>query len=129
VTGASIGEFLAEFERIRAGGIAPEEVGSAASTVRSRIVSGYESLGSTVRTWLALRERGAGPEDAARDLAALPGIDAAQLDALAAGLVPVEHMLLVLVGDAEALLPQLLELPLPPVQRVDERGRSVEAGP
>jgi predicted Zn-dependent peptidase len=129
VTGASIGEFLAEFERIRAGGIAPEEVGSAASTVRSRIVSGYESLGSTVRTWLALRERGAGPEDAARDLAALPGIDAAQLDALAAGLVPVEHMLLVLVGDAEALLPQLLELPLPPVQRVDERGRIVEAGP
>jgi hypothetical protein len=65
----------------------------------------------------------------AADLAALPGIDAAQLNALAKSLVPVENMLLVMVGDAEAILPQLVELPLPAVQRVDERGRPVEAGP
>jgi predicted Zn-dependent peptidase len=129
VTGASIGEFLAEFERIRGGDVTADEVSSAISTARSRVVSGYESLGSTVRTWLSLRERGNTPADVAADLAALPGIDAAQLNALAKSLVPVENMLLVMVGDAEAILPQLVELPLPAVQRVDERGRPVEAGP
>jgi predicted Zn-dependent peptidase len=129
VTGASIAEFLKEFERIRGGDIAPEEVASAASSVRSRVVSGYESLGSTVRTWLSLRERGNAPEDVARDLAALPGLDADQLNALAPGLVPLDAMLLVMVGDAEAIGPQLLGLPLPEVRRVDERGRPVEPGP
>jgi predicted Zn-dependent peptidase len=129
VTGASIAEFLAEFERARGGDIAPDEVASAVSAARSRIVSGYESLGSTVGTWLALRDRGNRPEDVAQDLAALPHVDAAQLNDLVSGLVPLEHMLLVMVGDADAILPQLAGLPLPPVQRVDERGRLLEAGP
>ncbi|MGQ0553507.1 MAG: M16 family metallopeptidase [Planctomycetota bacterium] len=130
VTGAALSEFAREFERLRGTEGPPDidaaEAAGAATTVLSRIVAGYESLGSTVGTWLELRERGAAPGDAAKDVAALRSIDAGRLNALAPGLLPVDRALLVLVGDAQAVLPQLEGLELPAVQLVDERGRPVE---
>ncbi|HZL99500.1 MAG TPA: insulinase family protein, partial [Planctomycetota bacterium] len=128
VTGASLSEFLAEFARARGGDIGADEVSGASSSVRSRIVSGYESLGSTVGTWLAMRDRGNVPADAARDLAALGAVSAEQVNGLAARLIPTERLLLVLVGDRQAVLPQLDGLGLPPVDIVDERGRTVPEG-
>jgi predicted Zn-dependent peptidase len=128
VTGASIGEFLMEFARIRAGDVDAAEAASSSSSVRSRLVAGYESLGSTVGTWLAMRDRGSPPQAAAGDLAALGRVTAEELNALANSAIPVEHMLLVMVGDASAVLPQLEGLPLPPVEIVDEHGLPVEEG-
>ena len=127
VTGASVKEILGEFARARKGGITAEEDAGAAASVLARIVSGYESLQSTVGTWLAVRDRGGAPADIAQDLAALPGVNAAQLDQLAPALLPTDEMLLILVGDAQAVLPQLQELELPAVTPVDERGHATRA--
>jgi len=128
VTGASIGEFLFEFERIRGGDIDAAEAASSASSVRSRMVAGYESLGSTVGTWLSLRDRGSPPGAAADDFAALSVVTAEQLNGLAPHVIPTDRLLLVMVGDAAAVLPQLEGLPLPAVEIVDEHGRPVEGG-
>jgi predicted Zn-dependent peptidase len=128
VTGASLAEFLKEFGRARGGDIAADEVSGAASTARSRIVSGYESLGSTVGTWLAMRERGNRPSDAAKDLEALGAVSVGTVNGLARRLIPTEHMLLVLVGDRAVVLPQLEGLELPAIDIVDERGRAVPEG-
>jgi predicted Zn-dependent peptidase len=128
VTGASITEFMKEFERARGGDIGEDEVAGAVSTVRSRLISGYESLGSTVGTWLAMRERGSPPSDAAKDLAAVEAVRGAAINRLVAELIPLDRMLLVMVGDREAVLAQLEDLGLPPVDIVDERGRPVPEG-
>ena len=97
-------------------------------TVRARIVSGYESLGSTVGTWLTMRDRGNAPADAAQDLARLNQVTPAAINGLVDRLIPTERMLLVLVGDRAAVLPQLEGLTLPPVDIVDEHGQRVPAG-
>jgi len=128
VTGASLKEFLGEFERARGADIAPDEVAGATSTVRARIVSGYESLGSTVGTWLTMRERGNVPADAAQDLAKLAGVTPAEINELVGRLIPTDHLLLVLVGDRRAVLPQLEGLALPPIDIVDEHGEKVPEG-
>jgi len=128
VTGDSLSEFLKEFQAARGGDIGTEEVSGAASTVRARIVSGYESLGSTVGTWLAMRERGNLPADAVQDLARLDQITPAGVNGLVERLIPTGHMLLVLVGDRQTVLPQLEGLGLPPVDIVDERGAPVPEG-
>ncbi len=125
VTGDSLAEFIAEFKRARAGGIAPEEAAGASASALARLVSGFESLGSTVGTWLVVRDRGGSPQELARDVAALPGVTAAQLDALAPELLQTDQLLLVLVGDGKTVLPQLSELGLPPVRILDERGHPV----
>jgi len=124
---ADLAEFLKEFARARGGDIAVEEAEGARASALARLVSGYESLGSTVGTWLGVRDRGGSPADLARDAAALPRVDAAALNALAPALLPTDDMLLVLVGDAQAVLPQLQSLELPAVRAVDERGRAAEA--
>ena len=128
VTGASLTEFLKEFKDARAGGIAADEVSGAVSTVRARIVSGYESLGSTVGTWLAMRERGNLPSDAAQDLARLGQVTPETVNGMVQRLIPTDHLLLVLVGDRNAVLPQLEGLELPAVDIVDERGAPVPEG-
>jgi predicted Zn-dependent peptidase len=128
VTGASIKEFLYEFDRIRGGDIDAAETASAASSLRSRMVAGYESLGSTVGTWLSLRDRGSPPEAAADDFAALSSVTADSLNSLAPQVIPTDQMLLVMVGDASAVLPQLEGLPLPAVEIVDEHGHAVGGG-
>jgi zinc protease len=125
VTGAALQEFMGEFARARAGGIDEPEAAGARAGVLSRIVSSYESLGSTVFTWLAVRDRGGAPADVVQDIAALGRVGPAQLDALAPQLLPTDQLLLVLVGDAEEVLPQLAELELPSVSLVDEHGQPV----
>jgi len=127
VTGASLAEFGKEFVRLRGGDVTADEVAKARSTVEADIVADFEGLGPTVNLWLGLRERGSGPDEVAQDLAQLPSITADSLNALAEQLVDTDHALLVLVGDGAQVQPQLDGLPLPLVERVDERGRPAAA--
>jgi len=75
-----------------------------------------------------MRERGNVPADAAQDLAKLAGVTPAEINELVGRLIPTDHLLLVLVGDRRAVLPQLEGLALPPVDIVDEHGEKVPEG-
>ena len=126
VTGPALGEFLKEFARLARGDVGDAEAASARISALSDLVERHQDLGSIVGAWLERRERGEAPAEIARDVQRLPDVGADGLNALAREVSRLDHALLVLVGDAQAVLPQLQPLDLPAAVLVDERARPVE---
>jgi predicted Zn-dependent peptidase len=127
VTGASLKEFLAEFARLKAGDITEAESQSAQATALADLVESTGDLSGLVSTWLTRRERAETPADLVSDASRLGTLRSEDVDKLGTMLAQPEHALLVLVGDAQAVLPQLQGLELPAPVLVDERARPVEA--
>ncbi|GJQ30567.1 MAG: peptidase M16 [Phycisphaerae bacterium] len=113
VTGASLREFLMEFNRIRGGDIAPDEAAKARESIRTDLVQSFEGVAGIVGAASGLVEVGLPFASLAQDAAAMGTFDASRLNALAKDAFPIEKGVLVLVGDRDIILPQLEGLGLP----------------
>jgi predicted Zn-dependent peptidase len=112
VTGASIKEFLAEFDRIRKGDISSAEVAKATATIRADQVDSLSSIQGIVGAAMGLKDVGRPFTALTEDEKALGSITAAQLNALTASAINYKAGILVLVGDKASILPQLKGLGL-----------------
>ncbi len=126
VTGPALTEFRNEFTGLNQGNVTPEELEKAVRTVGFDL----ETAGATTRQMAQLVAgfvRDGRPATALKeDLAALPSVDLAGINALAkSGPYDWDKLLVVLVGDQETVLPQLKEAGFPDPVIVDEEGRTL----
>lgn len=126
VTGAALREFAAEFDRLRAGDVSPDEVAKARETVRNDIVAAYGSLNGTLTLAASRLVTGLPLTTIAADLAAGATVTADTLNTLAKPAIPLEHGVLVLVGDKTTILNQIKDLNLPTPTFVDPRGNVID---
>lgn len=126
VTGAALAEFRNEFNGLSGGDVTAEELEKAVRTVRFDLENAGATTGAMAElvTGLVSDNR---PIDALRqDLAAMPRIDLASINAEAkSGLYNWDDLLIVLVGDKAAVLPQLEEAGFPAPTIVDQEGQPV----
>jgi zinc protease len=113
VTGAALGEFLKEFERIRKGDITPEEAAKAIESQRTETVRSFSGLGGVLAAAGQLVSVGQPFETIGKDMEAMRQVTAPQLNSLAGPAMPINSGVLVLVGDKSVILPQLKDLNLP----------------
>ncbi|HLK15784.1 MAG TPA: pitrilysin family protein, partial [Fimbriimonadaceae bacterium] len=113
VTGVSLKEFLAEFARISTGDVTAEEAKKVGRSRRQEMVNGLERLEGLLGTASAMDEDGQKFAEFGRELAEGSSVTADQINALAKRALPMDHMLLVLVGDKAQILKQLEGLGLP----------------
>ncbi|MFQ5462310.1 MAG: M16 family metallopeptidase [Phycisphaerae bacterium] len=113
VTGASIAEFLKEFEGIRGGNIAPEEARKARSSQRMRMIRSFAGLGGILSTAGTLVRNNRPFSDLGEELAIISRIGESDLNRIAYDAVPLDHALLVLVGDKKRIMEQWAGLDLP----------------
>jgi predicted Zn-dependent peptidase len=125
VTGPSVGEFLGEFKRLRAGDIADQEAVKARETLRTNVVQAFQGLSGILSSASERLVAGLPFESLAADMAAMQTIDAAALNRLASAAVPLEQGVLVLVGDKKLILEQLMGLDLPEPVELDIHGATV----
>jgi zinc protease len=116
VTGAALTEFRREFARLAGGGVTAEEATKGRATVLADTVQAFETLGGALALHQPLARHGLAPAVLRADLEAVEAQDAARLDRLAAAHADLGHGVLVLVGDAAAIRPQLEGLGWPPPQ-------------
>jgi len=122
VTGASLREFLAEFKRLSGGDVTPEEAGKARDIVKNSAVQSFSGLSGILATATSYVELGAPFETLGEDLTAEAALDAPALNSAAKGALALDRGVLVLVGDKEAILPQLKDVGLQAPVEVDTWG-------
>jgi len=125
-TGPALQEFLNEFGRLKTGDIDTAEAQGAQATALAELVERTGDLSGLVSAWLERRERAEKPQEMVRDAERLGTLSAEDVAALGQALARPERALLVLVGDAQQVLPQLAGLELPVPVLVDECARPVE---
>ncbi len=127
VTGAALGEFRNEFTGLASGNVTPEELEKSVRTVRFDLETSGDTTNAAADVLANLLRNGR-PVDAVRqDLAAIPSLDLASINALAAsGLYRWDDLLIVLVGDKETVLPQLAEAGFPTPRLLDVDGKPVK---
>ena len=81
------------------------------------VTGGMKGIGLAISEDLAAH--GLGVAELAAELAATAELDHGALNAVAPAVVALDRAVLVLVGDASAILPQLEGLDLPEVERVE----------
>jgi predicted Zn-dependent peptidase len=113
VTGASLKEFLKEFEAIRGGNISDAEVSKVRASMRTDLVQGASTLNGVVGMAIAQYELGRPYTDLGKDLQEMASLTPAQLNVLVKAGIPLESGVLVLVGDKDKILEQLKGLNLP----------------
>lgn len=113
VTGAALAEFLLEFRRVRAGDVSEEEVRKARATVRYETMQSFESLAGAVEAYAPYALYHYEPSALAADLESVRGQTAEKLNVLAGEHLARGSGVLVLVGDAQRIVPQLEGLGLP----------------
>lgn len=112
-TGASLKEFMAEFDRIRSGDITDAEAAKARESVRTDTIQAFEGVGGIVGAAGGLVEAGLPFSSIGADMTAMEKFDAAALNALTREALRIEQGVLVLVGDRDVILPQLEGLNIP----------------
>lgn len=113
VTGAALSEFLKEFNRLRGGDVSDEEATKSREQQRTDLIQSFQGLGGLLGVAAELVENGVPFESLAKDMQAMQGFQAADLNALAKGAIPLEQGVLVLVGDKKLILEQIKDLGLP----------------
>ncbi|HWQ27611.1 MAG TPA: pitrilysin family protein, partial [Dehalococcoidia bacterium] len=113
VTGASLKEFMKEFNRLRAGDVTADELGKARESIRTDVIQDFEQNAGLISAAARLLEARLPWDTVAGDLAALNALTPESLNARAKETFPIEQGVLVLVGDRDAILPQLKDLDLP----------------
>jgi predicted Zn-dependent peptidase len=113
VTGASLKEFLKEFARISTGDVSDAEASKTALSRRQNAINSIESLDGLIAVAEGYSENGRTFHAFDDELAASQAVTATQMNALAAGALPLDHALIVLVGDKATILKQLDGLGLP----------------
>ena len=122
VTGAAIGEFLKEFERIRAGDVTEEEAMKTRETNRMDAIESFQGLNGLIRTAEELALNRLPFSTIGDDLNRIASITEDDLNAVASAAFPMEEALLVLVGDREVIMEQLAGLGLPTPTELTVRG-------
>jgi predicted Zn-dependent peptidase len=127
VTGAALSEFRKEFDALAGGDASADEFAKAIETVRYDLVRSAETTGRLAGTFAGLVSDGR-PLDALRgEAAALDTLTLDDLNAAArSGLYAWDMLTIVIVGDAAAVVPQLVEAGFGAPQRMDEEGRPLE---
>ncbi len=113
VTGASLREFLNEFKAIRNGTISDEEANKARASQRMRLMQRFAGLSGILGAGATLVRNGQPFDALGKELAEMGHVRSADLNRLAHDAVPLEHALLVIVGDKQTVLDQLKGLDLP----------------
>lgn len=127
VTAAALGEIRRELEEMAAGTLGAEELAKARETARSNLVETAGTTAALTSTFAGLLSDGRPLDAVGRDLEALDAVDLDSANELArSGLYAWERFLVVLVGDAETVLPQLREAGLPEPLLLDAEGGPVE---
>ena len=124
VTGPALTEFKREFDGLATGNVTDAELEKAVRTVRFELETAGATTGEAADLVSGLLRNGR-PVDAIRsDLAEVPAIDLAAVNALStSGLYKWSDLLIVLVGDKEQVLPQLAEAGFPVPRIVDVDGK------
>lgn len=129
VTGASLREFFAEFERLAAEGVPDEDRAKAVATARNALVDASEGQAGILAQAVELIGRARSIADFDRDFAALGGPGAQDLaDVARRGIAPRDG-LLVLVGDEAIVREQIEGLDLGPIEVVDPHAATGGARP
>lgn len=123
VTGASLKEFFAEFERIKQGDITQDEAGKAAKTVRTGVIQSFGTLRGTIASAQGLLANGGKWESIAADVARASTISADELNKLAGPNLLFDQGVLVLVGDKALILEQIKDQPMARPIEFDAQGR------
>jgi predicted Zn-dependent peptidase len=113
VTGASIAEFMKEFQAIRGGDVSEEEAGKARSSERLDMIRSFAGLNGILSAASTLIENGRPLSDLDHDLSRVARITERDLNGIAQHAIPLETGLLVLVGDTTSILSQIKGLGLP----------------
>ncbi len=118
-TGEALQVFLEQFARLATGDLTAEEAAKARAALRLQTIQSFAGLSGVVSTGEDLAAHGLGVAELAAELAATAELDHGALNAVAPAVVALDRAVLVLVGDASAILPQLEGLDLPEVERVE----------
>ncbi|NBW90607.1 MAG: insulinase family protein [Gammaproteobacteria bacterium] len=123
VTGPALREFFNEFTRIAAGDVTEAELAKARETFRNETAQGFASLDAMIATVAARLNAGLPPEMIKKDLAMADRVKAADLNELAKSVITPNRGVLVLVGDASVIMPQIAGMVVDPEIR-SEKGES-----
>ena len=110
VTGAALREFFNEFTRIADGDISDEELAKARETFRNETVQSFASIDSMIATTATRLNAGLPPEMIKKDLALADRVKVSDLNELARSMIAPRRGVLVLVGDAAAIKPQIADI-------------------
>lgn len=122
VTGDALREFFAEFARLEAADLEPDEVAKALATERTDWVRDFETVSDAAGRYAAIAEAGLPPAFLGVLHEALGRVTLDDANDAATAMLP-RPGVLVLVGDRAAILPQLAGLDLAPPLLVDAEGR------
>ncbi len=123
VTGAALAEFRREFGAIASGNVTADELTKANRTVRFDLVSSAATASSLSDTLGEIIASGRPLDSVGREIAALDRLDLSGVNATAAsGLFDWSKLLVVLVGDKAAVLPQLKAAGFPEPALVNPEG-------
>ena len=125
-TGEALREFLKEFDLLRKEGVSKDEAGKARETNRMDLVQSFQGLGGILAKALELQVNGLDFSSLGAEFAAIDAANRESMSPLAAGAVPVEQALIVLVGDKGKIEKQLKGLPLPPPRELDVSGEAAK---
>ena len=129
-SGPSVAEFLSEFAGLRSANVTEFELAKSSASQRQRTVERMAGLGGLLSMAVRYERLGQPLTRLAEELDEASRIELGTLNALAP--TAYSPTLLVLVGDARTVLPQLEDLreagvPLPAVEHVDSEGRPLDS--
>jgi predicted Zn-dependent peptidase len=123
VTGAALREFFNEFTRIAAGDISEDELSKARKTFRNETAQSFASLDSMIATTAVRLNAGLPAEMIKKDLTLADRVKVSDLNELAKSMIVPLRGVLILVGDAAAISPQIAEIVSnPEVRSADKSG-------
>ncbi len=127
VTGLALAEFKKEFDLLASGDVTEDELAKAIESSRTDVMGGFGTTGAIAATFSSLISNGR-PLDSKRDeLMALDHVALGALNELSrSGIYDWSNLQVLLVGDAEAVLPQLAELGMEKIERADANGEIIE---
>ena len=123
-TAASVAEFVAEIEAYAAGGITAAELAFTKRAIGQSDARSYETPAQKLGILSDIVNYDLPENFVARQNDILAQIQKPEIDALAASLLPIEDMILVVVGDRDAILPGLQELGYP-ITELDGDGNTL----
>ncbi len=127
VTGPSLTEFFRELNRTRDGDVTPAEAAKASQTVRTDTIHELAGIHGPIGAATPLIVAGLGYETVGADLDAALKTTASDLNQSARAAIPLEHGVLVLVGDKKLILSQIKDLKLPTPIELGPEGEPVSS--
>ncbi|MCC6677387.1 MAG: insulinase family protein [Phycisphaerales bacterium] len=121
-TGASLKEFMKEFDRLRGGDVSEQEAVKASETLRNSTVRGFQGLSGMLGAAAELVTSDLPFDTVSRDMEAMSKATASDLNTLARTALPIDRGVLVLVGDKAVILEQIKDLGLPQPVEYDAEG-------